>query len=75
MDRSSIVLNPIFDKLSNFGDFSPFYPIGVFILIMSFWQMIADGQVFNRNDPIFDIAQLLGRKKTTKVNFVSIPIP
>ena len=33
--------------------------------------MIAYGQVFNLTDPTFDIAQLLGRKKTGKVNFVS----
>ena len=39
--------------------------------IMLFWQMIAYRQGFNRTDPNFDIAQLLGRKKTGKVNFVS----
>ena len=37
--------------------------------------MIAYEQVFNRTDPIFDIAQLLDREKTGKVNFVSKPIP
>ena len=31
--------------------------------------MIAYGQVFKRTEPIFDIGQLLGRKKTAKVDF------
>ena len=50
-------------------------PYRVLTQIKIFWQTIACGYAFNRTDPIFHIGQLLGRKKTTKVNFVSKQIP
>ena len=48
-------------------------PIKVLTQIMSFWEMIVYVYVFNRNEPVFGIGQLLGRRKTAKVDFASKP--
>ena len=42
---------------------------------LSFWQMIAYKKIFHCTKPVFDISQLLSRKKTAKVKFSSKPIP
>ena len=54
--------------------YNRFNPIGVLTQNMTLWQMIAYRQVFNLTEEIFDIGQLLGLKKTAKVNFASKPI-
>ena len=51
-----------------------FNPIRLLTLNMTPWQMIAYTKVFNPTKEIFDIGQLLGLKKTAKVNFALKPI-
>ena len=62
-------LAPFFEKLSNFGDFLPFYPIRVLTQIMLFWQMIAYRQGFNRTDPNFCYSSTPGPKKNWQGQF------